>query len=123
MKLIVIEMNLLVNNLISSLEWLIVYLQDTKKLFFSWLIAWAFISAVFLIAQTATPEFNKQAIKDQNFRIVRLEEKVDIISEAVVAIKFMDEKIDNVAGTQNFIILSVLGALSLNLFNTFKRKT
>ena len=75
-----------------------------------------------MIAQPATPESNKQAIQGQNFRLVRLEDKVDAISEAVAAIKFINEKIDHVAATQNYLILSVLSALLFNIFNTFRKR-
>ncbi len=111
----------LVNSLLRPLGWLIVPCNYTRKLFVTWLIAWILIPSAFMIAQTATPESNKQAIDGQNFRLVRLEEKVDNISEAVAAIKFINEKIDQVAATQNFLILSVLSALLLNIFNTFRK--
>ena len=87
-----------------------------------WFIVWILISSVFMIAQTVTPESNRQAIVGQNFRLVRLEQKIDNISDTVATVKFINEKIDHVAENQNFIILSVLGALCLNLFNTFKKR-
>ena len=112
----------LVNSLIRPLGWLIVPCNYTRKLFITWIVAWILIPSAFMIAQTATPESNKQAIEGQNFRLIRLEDKVDTISEAVASIKFINEKIDHVADNQNFLILSVLSALCLNLFNTFKKR-
>lgn len=116
-------MTLLVNSLFRPLGWLIVPCNHTRKLFVTWLIAWILIPSAFITAQTATPESNKQAIQGQNFRLARLEDKVDTISEAVASIKFINEKIDHVADTQNFLILSVLSALILNIFNTFRKRT
>lgn len=99
------------------------------KLVISWLIIWAFIPAALMIAQSATPESNSarsrrnlQTIKSQSTRIDRLEDKTDHITEIMTSIKYLDEKIDNVASTQKWVLLGVLGALALNLLNAFTKR-
>lgn len=107
-------MKLLVNNLIRQLGWLTV---------------WIFIPIVFMFAQTNTSESNSarsrrnlQTIKSQNLRIDRLEDKAEHITEVMTSIKYLDEKIDNVAGTQKLVLLGVLGALALNALNMFTKR-
>ena len=115
-------MNTIVNSLIRPLGWLIVSCAYTKKLFVTWLIAWVFIPSVFITAQTATPEANKQAIEDHNFRLVRLEDKAEHIAQVMTSIKYLEEQIDDVSSTQKYVLFGVLGALALNALNLFTKR-
>ena len=111
----------LVNSLIRPLGWLIVPCNYTRKLFAAWLVVWIFIPTAFIIAQTATSEANKQAIDNQNLRLVRLEEKAEHITQVMTSIKYLEEKIEDVSSTQKYVLLGVLGALALNVFHVFTK--
>ncbi len=112
----------IVNSLIRPLGWLIVPCKHTRKLFVTWLIAWIFLPTVFMVAQPATPESNKQAIEGHNFRLVRLEDKAEHIAEVMTSIKYLEEKIDDVTGIQKLVLFGVMGALALNLLNIVTKR-